>query len=28
MDAEFTSGAIAIHVNSNGQWFWAQEFGF
>ena len=27
MDAEFTSGAIAIHV-SNGQWFWAQEFGF
>ena len=28
MDAEFTSGAIAIHVNSNGQWFWAQEFGY
>ena len=28
MDAEFTSGAIAIHVNINGQWFWAQEFGF
>jgi len=27
MDAEFTSGAIAIHV-SNGQWFWAQEFGY
>lgn len=27
MDAEFTSGAIAIHV-SNGQWYWAQEFGF
>lgn len=28
MDAEFTSGSIAIHINSNGQWFWAQEFGF
>ena len=28
MDAEFTSGAIAIHIGSNGQWFWAQEFGF
>lgn len=28
MDAEFTSGAIAIHVNSDGQWYWAQEFGF
>lgn len=27
LDAEFTSGAIAIHV-SNGQWFWAQEFGY
>lgn len=27
MDAEFTTGAIAIHVNSNGQWYWAQEFG-
>lgn len=27
MDSEFTSGAIAIHV-SNGQWFWAQEFGY
>lgn len=28
MDTEFTSGAIAIHIGSNGQWFWAQEFGF
>ncbi len=28
MDVEFVSGAIAIHVNSNGQWFWAQEFGY
>ena len=28
MDAEFTSGAIAIHIGSNGQWFWAQEFGY
>ena len=28
MDAEFTSGAIALHIGSNGQWFWAQEFGF
>ena len=28
MDVEFTSGAIAIHVNSNGQWYWAQEFGY
>lgn len=28
MDSEFTSGAIAIHVNGNGQWYWAQEFGY
>ncbi len=28
MDAEFASGAIAIHVNSNGEWYWAQEFGY
>lgn len=28
MDAEFVSGAIAIHVDSNGNWFWAQEFGY
>lgn len=28
MDAEFTSGAIAIHVNANGEWYWAQEFGY
>ncbi len=28
MDAEFVSGAIAIHIGSNGQWFWAQEFGY
>lgn len=28
MDSEFVSGAIAIHVNGNGQWFWAQEFGY
>ena len=28
MDTEFTSGAIAIHIGSNGQWFWAQDFGF
>lgn len=28
LDTEFTSGAIAIHIGSNGQWFWAQEFGY
>lgn len=28
MDVEFVSGAIAIHVNGNGQWYWAQEFGY
>ena len=28
MDVEFVSGAIAIHVNANGQWYWAQEFGY
>ena len=28
MDGGFTSGAIVIHVNGNGQWFWAQEFGY
>lgn len=28
LDAEFASGAIAIHIGSNGQWFWAQEFGY
>lgn len=28
MAADFTSGAIAIHVDSNGNWFWAQEFGY
>lgn len=28
MDVEFTSGAIAIHVNGNGEWYWAQEFGY
>lgn len=28
MDAEFTSGAIAIHIAENGQWYWANEFGF
>lgn len=28
MDTEFTSGAIAIHVDSDGNWFWAQEFGY
>lgn len=28
MDGGFTSGAIVIHVHSNGQWFWAQEFGY
>ena len=28
MDVEFRSGAIAIHISGNGQWFWAQEFGF
>lgn len=27
MDVEFVSGAIAIHV-VNGQWYWAQEFGY
>ena len=27
MDSEFTSAAISIHIGSNGQWFWAQEFG-
>ena len=28
MDVEFVSGAIAIHINGNGQWYWAQEFGY
>lgn len=28
LDTEFTTGAIAIHVDSNGNWFWAQEFGY
>ena len=28
MDVEFVSGAITIHVNGNGQWYWAQEFGY
>ena len=27
MDVEFVSGAIAIHV-VDGQWYWAQEFGY
>lgn len=28
MDGGFTSAAITIHVNSDGQWYWAQEFGY
>lgn len=28
MDVEFVSGAISIHINGNGQWYWAQEFGY
>ena len=28
MDGGFTTMAITIHVHSNGQWFWAQEFGY
>lgn len=28
MDAEFKSGAIVINLDSNGQWYWAQEFGY
>lgn len=28
MDPEFVSGAIAIHIGSDGLWYWAQEFGF
>lgn len=28
MDGSFTSAAITIHVNSDGQWYWAQEFGY
>ena len=27
MDVEFVSGAIAIHI-VDGQWYWAQEFGY
>lgn len=28
LDGEFKSIAITIHINNNGQWFWAQEFGY
>lgn len=28
LDGEFKSIAITIHINDNGQWFWAQEFGY
>jgi len=28
LDGGFTSVAIVVHVNSNGQWFWSQEFGY
>lgn len=28
MDNEFVSGAIVVNIGSNGQWFWAQEFGY
>lgn len=26
--SDLASGAIAIHVDENGNWFWAQEFGY
>lgn len=28
MDTELRTCAIAIHVNGNGEWYWAQEFGY
>lgn len=28
LDGGFTSVAIVVHVHSNGQWFWSQEFGY
>ena len=28
MDTELRTCAIAVHVNGNGQWYWAQEFGY
>ncbi len=26
--ADFASGAIVVHVGSDGQWYWANEFGY
>lgn len=28
MDGEFTTIAITVHIAGDGQWFWAQEFGY
>lgn len=28
MDKELITSAICIHLSSNGQWFWANEFGY